>query len=138
MRYGREDTEDTDASDLAPVGGTDPCRHAPDRSPAALRARSRWAQLLARVYEIDPLRCPSCHGEMRIVSFLTDPPVVRQILEHLDLPVRAPPLAPARGPPQHDLLSVDPPSPFDLPASAPAERDPFDQSLPGDDGTWSA
>jgi hypothetical protein len=85
---------------------------------------------------------------MRIVSwpsatsaslrFLTDPPVVRQILEHLDLPVRAPPLAPARGPPQHELLAVDPPSPFDLPASAPAERDPFDQSLPGDDGTWSA
>jgi hypothetical protein len=76
---------------------------------------------------------------MRIVSFLTDPPVVRQILEHLDLPVRPPPLAPARGPPQHQLLSVDPPSPFDLgPAASASDRDPFDQSLPGDDGTWSA
>ena len=76
---------------------------------------------------------------MRIVSFLTDPPVVRQILEHLDLPVRAPPLAPARGPPQHELLAVDPPSPFDLgPAASASDRDPFDQSLPGDDGTWSA
>jgi hypothetical protein len=51
-------------------------------------------------------------GEMRIVSFLTDPPVVRQILEHLDLPVRPSPLAPARAPAQHELLSVDPPSPI--------------------------
>ena len=138
VRYGREDAEDADDSDLPPVAGTVPCPHTTDRSPSAARARSRWAQLLARVYEIDPLRCPSCHGEMRIVAFLTDPPVVHQILEHLDLPVRAPLLAPARGPPQHELLAVDPPSPFDLHASAPAERDPFDQSLPGDDGTWSA
>ena len=140
VRYGREDTNDVDPSGLvpSPVDGTDPCRQSQDRSPSAARARSLWAQLLARVYEIDPLRCPGCHGEMRIVSFLTDPPVVRQILERLDLPIRAPPLAPARGPPQHDLLAVDPPSPFDLHASAPAERDPFDQSLPGDDGTWSA
>ena len=139
MRYGRDDAADVEPSRPvpSPVAGTDPCRHAQDRSPAAARARSRWAQLLARVYEIDPLRCPSCHGEMRIVSFLTDPPVVRQILEHLDLPIRPPILAPARGPPQHELLALDPPSPFDLHASAPAERDRFDQSLPGDDGTGS-
>jgi hypothetical protein len=33
---------------------------------------------------------------MRIVAFLTDPPVVRQILRHLSLPEHPPPLAPAR------------------------------------------
>ncbi|MEJ2542208.1 MAG: transposase, partial [Gemmatimonadota bacterium] len=41
VRYERDDTEDTDASDLAPVGGTDPCSHTTDRSPSAARARSR-------------------------------------------------------------------------------------------------
>jgi len=41
---------------------------------------------------------------MRILAFLTDPPVVRSILLHLDLPHRPPPLAPARGPPQGDFL----------------------------------
>ena len=56
---------------------------------------------------------------MRIVAFLSDPPVVGQILEHLDLPVRAPPFAPARGPPWHELLSLDPPSPSTSAGSSP-------------------
>ena len=50
----------------------------------------------------NPLTCsPSCGGEMRVLAFLTDPPVVRTILVHLDLP---PPVSSARGPPQTDLL----------------------------------
>ena len=67
VRYGRDDAEDTDASALAPVDGSDPCRHTPDPSPSAARARSRWAQLLARVYEIDPLRCPAGHRREALV-----------------------------------------------------------------------
>jgi hypothetical protein len=78
-------------------------------------------------------------GDLRFAPVLTDPPVMRQILEHLDLPVRPPALAAARGPRQQGLLSVDLPSPFDLgPAASASDRDPFDQSLPGDDGTGSA
>jgi hypothetical protein len=41
---------------------------------------------------------------MRILSFLTDPPVVVAILEHLELPHNPPPISPARGPPQGDFL----------------------------------
>ena len=41
---------------------------------------------------------------MRILAFLTDPPVVSAILLHLDLPHLPPPLSPARGPPQGDFL----------------------------------
>jgi hypothetical protein len=41
-------------------------------------------------------------------------------------------------PPQTELLGLDPPSPRDRSIHAPSGRDPFDQSLPGDDGTWSA
>jgi hypothetical protein len=101
-------------------------------------ARIRWAQLLARIYEVLPLLCPSCGGQMRILAFLTDPPVVRSILVHLDLPHRPPPVAPARGPPQGDFLldqslEVDPteaePAPaFDFDQSGPEFE--FDQSLP--------
>ncbi len=49
-------------------------------------ARVRWAVLLARIYEVLPLLCPACGGPMRIVSFITDPPVVVAILQHLELP----------------------------------------------------
>ena len=67
-------------------------------------ARIRWAQLLARIYEVLPLLCPRCGGEMRILAFLTDPPTVQAILLHLKLPHPPPPVAPARGPPQVELL----------------------------------
>ena len=39
--------------------------------------------LLARIYEVLPLLCSACGGPMRILSFLTDPPVVTAILVHL-------------------------------------------------------
>jgi len=75
---------------------------------------------------------------MRILAFLTDPPVVRSILVHLDLPHRPPPLAPARGPPQgdfhfdqspaSDLTEAHPVAELDLDQSGP-EFD-FNQSLP--------
>jgi hypothetical protein len=47
------------------------------------RLRRGWARLIRRVYEVDPLLCP-CGKTMRILSFLTDPPVVRKILRHLE------------------------------------------------------
>jgi len=37
------------------------------------------AQLIKKVWLEDPLLCPDCKGEMRIVSFITDPPVVDKI-----------------------------------------------------------
>ncbi len=49
----------------------------------AARARSAWARLIRKVYEADPLECPKCHGPMRIIALINDPPVVRRILEHL-------------------------------------------------------
>ena len=30
----------------------------------------RWAALIKRVYEVDPLCCPQCGGTMAIVSFI--------------------------------------------------------------------
>ena len=92
--------------------------------------------LLARIYEVLPLLCPACGGQMRILSFLTDPPVVVAILEHLELPHRPPPISPARGP-GHRAESVVGDFLDQTPAFDPTEAEPipdfvFDQSLPGE------
>ena len=34
-------------------------------------ARFRWAELLRRIFEVDPLACPRCRGLMRIVAVIT-------------------------------------------------------------------
>ena len=55
-----------------------------DPEPEELRkAKRRWAQLLRHIFEIDPLACPRCGQEMRIVAFITDPNVIDGILDHL-------------------------------------------------------
>jgi hypothetical protein len=46
------------------------------------------------VFATDGLRC-ECGARMRLVAAIEDPDVARKILECLDLPARAPPLAPA-------------------------------------------
>ena len=58
------------------------------------RFRRRWAELLRRIYEVDPLTCPACGGAMRILAFLTERAVIDRILEHLGRT-----RADARGPP---------------------------------------
>ena len=94
-------------------------------------ARIRWAMLLARIYEVLPLLCPACGGQMRILAFLTDPPVVAAILLHLELPHSPPPISPARGPPQGDFLLDQTPA-FDPAHGEPIPWFSFDQSLPGE------
>ncbi len=69
-----------------PHGGPDNHSHAPPPdplSPSRAALRKRWAELLRRIYEVDPLSCPRCGGEMRIIAFLLDPPVIDAILRHL-------------------------------------------------------
>ncbi len=68
---------------------------------------------------------------MKILAFLTDPPVVCAILLHLDLPHRPPHLSPARAPPQTELLD-DPSTAFDLAEPEPIPEFDFDQSVPDD------
>ena len=55
----------------------------------------RWAALLERVFEIDALRCPRCGSTMRLIAAIEDPDIARRILDCLNLPTRAPPLAEA-------------------------------------------
>jgi hypothetical protein len=43
--------------------------------------------LIKRVYEVDPLECPKCHGQMKVVSFIEPPQadVIKRILKHCGL-----------------------------------------------------
>ena len=68
-----------------------------------LRRYYRWAELMQRVFEVDVLLCEHCGGRRRVLTFLTDPPVLRAILEHLGLAADPPSVAPARGPPEPEL-----------------------------------
>ncbi len=55
----------------------------PDPPPATAAVRKRWADLLRRVYEVDPLVCPCCASTMRVVGFITEPGLIKRILDHL-------------------------------------------------------
>jgi len=52
----------------------------------------RWRDLIYRIFEVDPLTCSRCGARMKILAFIIDPKVIRQILDHLDN--RARPRAP--------------------------------------------
>lgn len=54
-----------------------------------------WAFLMARVFEIDVLKCRHCNGRLRIIAAIHPPVVTRKILDCLGLPSRAPPIRPA-------------------------------------------
>ena len=78
------------------------CRPSPPaaepRDDPELRAlRRRWADLIRRIYEVDPLVCPRCGAPMRIIACITEPRVIGQILKHLaakGIDARSPPEAP--------------------------------------------
>jgi hypothetical protein len=78
---------------------------------AARTYRIPWADLLAKVFEIDVLACPECGGRMMLIAFIAEPTVAKRILDHLRLDSTGPPLAPARG---DGADSVDPAPAYDV------------------------
>ncbi len=61
------------------------CDTQPDSptSPQIQARRRRWAELLQRIFEVDPLRCPRCGADMSILAFVLEHDVVDRILRHL-------------------------------------------------------
>ena len=106
----------------APLAAGDPAQYV-EPSPA----RFLWAVLLARIYEIFPLRCALCGAEMRIIAFITQAPALPSILTHLGEPTSPPEVAPARGPPLWDPVAE--PAPRWDEAPAPVPEFVFDQPL---------
>jgi len=44
-----------------------------------------WARLIKKIYEVDPLLCPKCKGQMRIIAFIEDYKVIKKILDWLGI-----------------------------------------------------
>ena len=57
------------------------------RVPAPSRSSQTWAMLIKRVYELDPLACPRCGGQMKVIAFIEPPQgdVIEKILRHCGL-----------------------------------------------------
>ena len=45
--------------------------------------KSTWARLIKKVYGTDPLKCPRCGSEMKILAIIMDPGETEKILRHL-------------------------------------------------------
>jgi hypothetical protein len=43
-----------------------------DPLPVSRELKKRWSYFIRKVYETNPLTCPKCQGEMRIISFMTN------------------------------------------------------------------
>lgn len=71
-----------------------------------------WRECIKKIWEVDPLTCPNCGGEMKIISFITEPSVIRQILQHIGL--------------WQGSLSRDPPDMKALPHHGEIIYEPFD------------
>ena len=67
----------------------------PTTSSRAQKRNHTWAQLMMRVFAIDVLECENCGGRLKILAAIHPPETTRKILDCLELPSRAPPLAPA-------------------------------------------
>jgi hypothetical protein len=60
----------------------------PDKPPVS----KQWAIWIRKIYEVDPLLCPRCGEQMKIIAFIHDSREISRITEHLGiLPWRAPP-----------------------------------------------
>jgi DNA-directed RNA polymerase subunit RPC12/RpoP len=68
-----------------------PHEQEPHLSVSQEETRSAWARLIAKIYEVDPLRCARCGSKMRVMGVITDPEQVRRILRHLVKTGAAPP-----------------------------------------------
>jgi len=69
-----------------------------------------WARLIQKIYEVDPLVCSCCGGQMRIIAFIEDYKIVKKILDHLRIyefdNKRAPPKI-AEDPQEFDDYIID-------------------------------
>jgi hypothetical protein len=80
-----------------------------------MKRKMSWAALIRMVYEVEPLRCPECGGEIKIISFMEkcQPSLVEKILRHCGLwkeSVPRPPPAVSRvaeGEPSYDCGYFD-------------------------------
>jgi hypothetical protein len=90
------------APGVVPLGHASPPAPEPVAPPKRSKAHYLWAVLIARIYEVFPLLCPLCGGQMRLIAFITEGTQIRRILDHIGVDSEPPHISPARGPPLWD------------------------------------
>ena len=75
----------SDSSDFSAVDNTSTAEPTP-------KASRSWAAMIKRIYEIDPLVCEKCGGQMKIIAFMQQQREIEKICDNLGYPrYRAPP-----------------------------------------------
>jgi hypothetical protein len=75
-----------------------------------------WRECIKKIWEVDPLVCPKCTGEMKIISFIYKRAVIKKILTHLNV---------------YKEKKKQRASPAAAPNDRPIERIPYDDGWPG-------
>ena len=84
-------------AEIIPDGKKSKPSDANDDAPhSAASVRISWARLLKRVFDIDIEQCPHCGGALKIIAAILEKAAITKILDHLGLPARAQPRAPAQ------------------------------------------
>jgi hypothetical protein len=83
----------------------------------------KWRELIKKVWEADPLLCPHCHKEMRMVALIDEEAVIERILRHLGLWEAGVRVDAARDPPAPAEPVIEPW--LDLSACDAQAGDPF-------------
>jgi hypothetical protein len=109
------------ADDAGLSGGDGAPAAPPAAEPASGKLRRRWAMLIEKVYQADPLTCPMCGGAMKIVAFIEarQGEVIERILRYCGLwkpPPRPPPCPRGGGPPSRPSATG--------PCAGPSDLDP--------------
>jgi hypothetical protein len=66
---------------------------------AAKAAGRAWAACMRNIFEVDPVRCVKCGGEMKLASVILDDRELDRILAHQGWSVEFPKTKPSRAPP---------------------------------------
>jgi hypothetical protein len=78
-KQGREEQE-TPAQGSDELDVIDVSDYKPPKRPT-----KHWRELIKKVWNVDPLICPKCGEEMKVIALIDEPSVVKRILDHLGL-----------------------------------------------------
>jgi hypothetical protein len=104
--------KEVDAAESPAVRILDVSNYKPKRIPSP-----KWRECIKKIWEVDPLECPRCQAEMKIVSFIDEAVVIEKILRHLKLWEKPEP-------------RVRPPPEIRLPDMATVVYEPCDDGCP--------
>jgi hypothetical protein len=77
LRPGDEPPQAANADEVNVLDVSD---YQPPRIPS-----KTWRDLIKKIWEVDPLTCPRCGHDMKIISLIHEPAVIERILRHLGL-----------------------------------------------------